>query len=164
MAVKINGELSKKKMLDENSISAKDYYQKYLSEVKIDCIIARPSFFRYFLDTFSKRLSLQKDIIEAKMTSVAAKEIKAAAEERVKKTAKLSEAVLNKGCLYQIINQYRPVQSVLVVRFDDNLSRSESNKKKLGISENEIELAKNGHSDRGARLLSKSLNLDSRKR
>ena len=65
-----------------------------------------------FSDTFSillsKRLSLQKDIIEAKMTSVAAKEIKAAAEERVKKTAKLSEAVLNKGCLYQIIDQYRP--------------------------------------------------------
>merc|ERR1719204_765864 len=99
VAVKINGELSKKKILDENSISA-------------------------------KRLSLQKDIIEAKMTSVAAKQIKAEAEERVKKTAKLSEAVLNK---------------------------------KLGITENENELAKNGHSDRGARLLSKSLNLDSRK-
>ena len=49
VAVKINGELSKKKMLDENSISAKDYYQKYLSEVKNDCIIARPS----FSDTFS---------------------------------------------------------------------------------------------------------------
>ena len=36
--------------------------------------------------------------------------------------------------------------------------------KKLGITDNENELAKNGHSDRGARLLSKSLNLDSRKR
>ena len=40
----------------------------------------------------------------------------------------------------------------------------ETKNKKLGITDNENELAKNGHSDRGARLLSKSLNLDSRKR
>ena len=40
----------------------------------------------------------------------------------------------------------------------------ETKNQKLGITENENELAKNGHSDRGARLLSKSLNLDSRKR
>ena len=36
------------------------------------------------------------------MTSVAAKQIKAEAEERVKKTAKLSEAVLNKECVYPL--------------------------------------------------------------
>ena len=47
-------------------------------------------------------MSLQKDIIEAKMTTVAAKQIKAEAEERVKKTAKLSEAVLNKECVYPV--------------------------------------------------------------
>ena len=108
MAVKINGELSKKKMLDENSISAKDYYQKYLSKWKMTVLLRNLVFSNTFSILFSKRLSLQKDIIEAKMTSVAAKEIKAAAEERVKKTAKLSKAVLNKGCLYQIIDQYRP--------------------------------------------------------
>ena len=107
VAVKINGELSKKKMLDENSISAKDYYQKYLSKWKMTVILRDLVFSNTFSILFSKRLSLQKDIIEAKMTSVAAKEIKAAAEERVKKTAKLSEAVLNKVCLYQIIDQYR---------------------------------------------------------
>jgi len=31
VAVKINGELSKKNILDENSISAKEYYQKNFS-------------------------------------------------------------------------------------------------------------------------------------
>ena len=121
-----------------------------------------------------KRLSLQKDIIEAKMTSVAAKQIKAEAEERVKKTAKLSEAVLNKACVYPVfgpLGQHpsklsfgeksrvrRPLDQILVK------IEGETWNKKLGITENENELAKNGHSDRGARLLSKSLNLDSRKR
>ena len=56
-----------------------------------------------FILIFHKRLSLQKDIIEAKMTTVAAKQIKAEAEERVKKTAKLSEAVLNKECVYPFL-------------------------------------------------------------
>ena len=98
VAVKINGELSKKKLLDENSISAKEYYHK--SYIPCRLYIEWPIFssLRLIL-IFQKRLSLQKDIIEAKMTSVAAKEIKAAADERVKKTAKLSEAVLNKESL-----------------------------------------------------------------
>ena len=38
------------------------------------------------------------------MTTVAAKQIKAEAEERVKKTAKLSEAVLNKECVYPVFD------------------------------------------------------------
>ena len=46
----------------------------------------------------------------------------------------------------------------------DLFRMGETKNKKLGITDNENELAKNGHSDRGARLLSKSLNLDSRKR
>ena len=109
MAVKINGELSKKKILDENSISAKEYYQKYRSysilHTVIHCFLANHIFESLslsFILIFKKRLSLQKDIIEAKMTTVAAKQIKAEAEEMVKNTAKLSEAVLNKECVYPV--------------------------------------------------------------
>ena len=110
-------------MLDENSISAKEYYQKYCSYSLFHTVIhffsatcIFESLSLSFILIFEKRLSLQKDIIEAKMTTVAAKQIKAEAEERVKKTAKLSEAVLNKECVYPVFWSFRTTSFQTILR------------------------------------------------